>query len=110
MADDNGDDGHHSDGGKAGYKAMASLAAVVAAMLARKSLAVAWKTATGKAPPANPEHPGVGWTEAVSWAVVSGAVVGLARLLAQKKVAARYDAAARHVAAARSDTARRARA
>src|SRR5213080_3856650 len=77
------------DGG-IGYKAMAMLATVVGALLARKSLAFAWKTATGKAPPANPEHPEVTWPEAVSWAIVSGAVVGLARLAAQKKVAASW--------------------
>jgi hypothetical protein len=69
---------------------MAAAAAFVGAIVARKSLALAWKTATGKAPPANPEHPAVTWPEAVAWAVVSGAVMGLARLIAQKKVAATW--------------------
>src|SRR5256885_12622085 len=84
MADNGKDDG------KLGYKLLATAAAVLGALLARKSLAFAWKTATGKAPPANPEHPEVTWPEAVSWAIVSGAVVGLARLAAQKKVAASW--------------------
>jgi hypothetical protein len=83
MADD-------KDDGKLGYKLLATLAAVLGALLARKSLAFAWKTATGKEPPANPEHPEVTWPEAVSWALVSGAVVGLARLAAQKKVASSW--------------------
>jgi hypothetical protein len=78
------------DAGKVGYKAMAAVAAVVGALVARKSLALAWKIATGKEPPANPEHPTVTWPEAVSWAVVSGAVMGLARLAARKKVAASW--------------------
>lgn len=82
MADD--------DTGKVGYKAMAAIAALLGALVARKSLALVWKAATGKAPPEKPEHPAVSWSEAVSWAVVSGAVVGVARLAAQKKVAATW--------------------
>ena len=73
-----------------GYKAIAMLATVLGALLARKTLAFAWRTATGKEPPANPEHPEVTWPEAATWAIVSGAVVGLARLVAQKKVAATW--------------------
>lgn len=82
-ADDNGD-------GKLGYKLMATLAAFVGALIARKSLAFAWRTATGNEPPANPEHPAVTWPEALTWAVVSGAVMGVARLIAQKKVASSW--------------------
>ena len=78
------------DTGKFGYKAIAAIAAVLGALVARKSLALVWKAVTGKAPPDNPEHPTVAWSEAASWAIVSGAVVGLARLAAQKKVAASW--------------------
>jgi len=78
------------DAGGIGYKAMAMLATVFGALLARKTLAFAWRTATGKEPPANPEHPEVTWPEAAAWAIVSGAVVGLARMVAQKKVAATW--------------------
>jgi hypothetical protein len=76
--------------GKGGYKVLALLASLLGAMVARKTLAFAWKSVSGKPPPANPEHPAVTWPEAASWAVVSGAVVGLARLAAQKKVAASW--------------------
>ena len=82
-----------SDGGKTGktgYKFMALIASMLGAIVARKLLTVAWKLASGKEPPANPEHPAVTWPEAVSWAVASGAVVGVARLAAQKKVAASW--------------------
>src|SRR3954463_8931610 len=75
------------DGGL-GYKALAMLGTGVGGLLGRKTLAFAWRTATGKEPPASPEHPEVTWAEAASWAIVSGAVVGLARMVAQKKVAA----------------------
>ena len=76
--------------GATGYKVLALLASVLGALVARKGLTVVWKVARGKEPPANPEHPGVTWPEAVSWAVLSGAVVGVARLAAQKKVAATW--------------------
>lgn len=81
---------NEGDSGKTGYKLMALLASLLGAMVARKLLTFVWKTATGKEPPANPEHPAVTWPEAASWAVVSGAAVGLARLAAQKKVAATW--------------------
>jgi hypothetical protein len=76
--------------GKTGYKLMAMVASLLGAVVARKLLTAGWKLASGKEPPANPEHPTVTWPEAVTWAVVSGAVVGLARLAAQKKVAATW--------------------
>ena len=86
MAKDDEDDAS----GKLGYKVMAALAAIVGAFVARKSLAFAWKTATGNEPPKNPEHPAVTWPEAISWAVISGAVMGVARMIAQKKVASSW--------------------
>lgn len=93
MADKNNKnkdgDGDSGDG-KIGYKLMAALAAVLGGLVARKTLALAWKTTTGKEPPANPEHPAVAWPEALTWAVVSGAVMGVARLVAQKKVASTW--------------------
>lgn len=76
--------------GKTGYKLLALLASVLGALVARKALTVGWKVISGKEPPANPEHPDVTWPEAVSWAVVSGAVVGVARLAAQKRVASSW--------------------
>ncbi len=45
---------------------------------------------TGKVPPANPEDPDVDWREAVGWAVLSGVVMALARLLFQRTAARSY--------------------
>ena len=73
--------------GSTGYKIMARLASLLGALVARKVLTTTWKLTSGKEPPQNPAHPTVTWPEAVSWAVASGAVVGLARMIAQKKVA-----------------------
>jgi hypothetical protein len=77
-----------------GYKILAALASLLGAFVARKALTSAWKLASGKEPPQNPAHPTVTWPEAVSWAVASGAVVGLARLAAQKKVADSFNRSA----------------
>ena len=78
------------DTGKSGNKMLALVASLLGAVVARKVLTVVWRLASGKEPPANPEHPTVTWPEAVSWALVSGAVIGVARLAAQKKVAASW--------------------
>jgi hypothetical protein len=83
MADDD-------QSGKLGYKLLATLSSLLGALIARKLLTFVWEKSTGKAPPANPEHPSVTWPEAVTWAVMSGAVVGVARLIAQRKVAATW--------------------
>lgn len=82
MADD--------ESGKTGYKLLTMIAAAAGAFAARKLLTTVWKAASGKEPPSNPEHPEVTWPEAISWAVLSGAIVGVARLAAQKKVAASW--------------------
>lgn len=76
--------------GSTGYKLITLGTSFLGAMATRKLLALTWKTVSGNEPPANPEHPSVTWPEAVSWAVVSGAFIGLARLAAQKKVAASW--------------------
>ena len=56
---------------------MAMGAALGGAAIARKILTIGWKAATGKEPPANPEHPDVTWGEAASWAIASSQVSGL---------------------------------
>ena len=68
-----------------------SLAATVgAATVARKGLSGGWKAAAGKEPPANPADPDVDVWEAVLWASVSGAIVGLARMAAGRRAANYY--------------------
>ena len=48
------------------------------AAVAKKALNTGWKAATGKTPPANPADPDVEVKEAVAWAAVSGALIGMA--------------------------------
>lgn len=65
-------------------------AALSAATMAKKGLNTGWKAATGKNPPENPADPDVEIWEAVTWAVVSGVAVGVARMLAQRRAASYY--------------------
>jgi Protein of unknown function (DUF4235) len=72
-------------------------AALSAAAVARKALDTGWKAATGKHPPDNPADPDVQMVEAVAWAVVTGAFVALARMLAQRRAADYYRRSAGHL-------------
>jgi len=72
------------------WKVLGTGSAVLAAALAERALHVAWKTATGNEPPTIPEDPDTNWAEAVAWAVLSGAVIGIARLAATRQAAAYY--------------------
>ena len=78
---DNGTSGHDEGGGT---KAMAALAALGAAWLARKVITFGWKQVTGHEPPGNPEDPHVGVVEALSWAIILGASIEGARLMAMR--------------------------
>ena len=78
------------------WRVLGTSAAIGAAVVAKKLVTSGWTAATGKAPPANPEDPEVSWPEALGWAVASGAVVGVARLLATRKAAAYYTKSAGH--------------
>jgi hypothetical protein len=72
------------------WKVLGTGSAVMAAAFAEKGLKAIWRTATGNEPPTIPEDPDTNWTEAVSWALLSGAVIGLARLAATRRAAAYY--------------------
>lgn len=60
-------------------------AAVLASMVARKATDGTWKFVTGSDSPENPEDPDINIKEAVAFAVLSGVIVGLARLVANRQ-------------------------
>lgn len=70
------------------WKAFGTGSGIGAGILAKKATTSVWKVAAGKEPPANPADPRVTWREALAWAVASGAVVGAARMLTARKLAA----------------------
>jgi hypothetical protein len=71
-------------------KVYAGVAAVGAAMVARKVAEKVWVKTTGKTPPNEPESPDVHWAEAIGWSLVSGTTVAVARLLATRKAASAW--------------------
>jgi hypothetical protein len=75
--------------GKRTWKLLGNTASLVAGLATMKALNATWKTATGKEPPTKPESPEIGNREALAWAAVSGAAMGLARMYATRR-AARY--------------------
>jgi len=72
------------------WKVLATLSAVVAAAAADRALTLIWRGATGEKPPTVPEDPETTWVQAASWAALSGAVMGLARMIATRQAAAYY--------------------
>lgn len=80
-----------------GWRILGGVSAVMAGIAARKVMTKGWKMTTGTAPPANPAAPGTQWTEAVAFAVVSGAVMGVARMIATRKAAGYYHKSTGHL-------------
>ena len=71
--------------------------ALGAAAVAKKALNTGWRAATGKNPPANPADPDVDMKEAVVWAMVSGTLIALARMLATRRAANYYAKSTGHL-------------
>ena len=74
-------------GGDTSFKLVGTVSAFAAQAVAKKVIVSGWKLATGNPPPANPEDSEVSWGEAVAFAIASGAVVGVVRLVVTRKVA-----------------------
>lgn len=83
-----------------GWKILSGLSAVVAGMVARKSLELIWTKTTGNKPPENPESPEVQLREAFLWAIATGVTIGVARLLATRGVAKAWQRATGELPAA----------
>jgi hypothetical protein len=80
-----------------GWRILGGLSAIFAGIAARKVMVKGWQAATGDNPPANPAAPGTRWREAVPFALASGAVMGLARMLATRKAAGYYRKSTGHL-------------
>lgn len=66
-------------------KIATAAAAFAAAAIARKATDGTWKFVTGSDSPSNPEDPDIDIKEAVAFAVLSGVIMGVARMLAQRE-------------------------
>jgi hypothetical protein len=79
-----------AEGGSKIWTVFSLVSALGAAAIAKKGLNTSWRAATGKNPPQNPADPDVDVWEAVLWATISGTLVALARMFAQRKAATYY--------------------
>ncbi|MBS42082.1 MAG: hypothetical protein CMH83_02660 [Nocardioides sp.] len=79
------------------WTVFALVSSLAGAAVAKKALTTGWKAATGKEPPANPADPDVAMREAVAWAVASGTLVGLSRMVAQRRAASYFARSTGHL-------------
>jgi hypothetical protein len=79
------------------WSVMSLGAALGAAAMAKQALDGGWKAATGKKPPENPADPDVDIREAVAWAVASGTIMALAKMLATRRAANYYAKSTGHL-------------
>lgn len=68
------------------WSVLATGSALAAGVLTRKAMRAGWEKA-GREPPADPGAARDGWKRALTWGVVSGVAVGLARVLGRKTAA-----------------------
>jgi hypothetical protein len=69
---------------------VAGAAALLAGIGIRRIAAETWEAATDEDVPENPAAPGVGWSDALVWAGISGVAVAVARVVAKRGVAAHW--------------------
>ncbi|HEY8523898.1 MAG TPA: DUF4235 domain-containing protein [Acidimicrobiales bacterium] len=72
------------------WNAVASAAAIGAVTASKPLLERGWRVAFRSDPPGNPAHQDVSWREAILWALITGAVVGVIRLVAQRAAASAW--------------------
>lgn len=59
--------------------------------------ATIWQRTTGRKPPVNPMSPSTSLAEATAWAIITGALSGVATMLAARQAAKYYRTSAGHL-------------
>jgi hypothetical protein len=72
---------------KVGWKLVGITSGLVAVRITKKALDKTWTKTKGTEPPRNPAAAGTTWNEALSWAIATGAALGVARVLATRGAA-----------------------
>jgi hypothetical protein len=65
------------------FTALAFVAAVGAAAASRNLLESGWRASTGTEPPISPDTDDATWIESLTWGVVTGALIGVIRVLSR---------------------------
>lgn len=66
------------------WMVMAAVASAVAAPLAERAVAAAWRQAAGEEPPVDVDGRDVDWGRALAWTAASAVVVALAQVVARR--------------------------
>ena len=74
------------------YRVLTMLLAIPISKAIKKLIAQAWTAARPQDPPKDPKKADVGWTDAIIWAVISGAGAALGKLLTSKGAAGTWRA------------------
>lgn len=77
--------------GKQTWAVLGGLSAAGGGIVAKKLVHTSWKAVFKKEPPANPEHPRTTWPEAIGYALLSGAIMGVGRMVARKVMAGMWE-------------------
>jgi hypothetical protein len=75
------------------WNGVASAAAVGAVVVTKPLVERSWRVVFRSEPPGNPAHQDVAWRDAILWALITGALVGLIRLVAQRLAAGAWQKA-----------------
>ncbi len=79
------------------WKLLSVGAAAAASLVARKLTDGTWKFVSGGDSPQNVEDPDIDWKEAVTFALLSGALIGLSRMMANRQAARVFTKATGHL-------------
>jgi hypothetical protein len=69
------------------WNGVAAVSAIVAVRLSKPLVERVWRVAFRREPPGNPAAEDVTWRDALLWALLTGAIVGVVRLTAQRAAA-----------------------
>lgn len=75
------------------WNGVASVAALGAVAATKPLVERAWTLVARREAPGNPAHPDVTWGEALAFALLTGALVGVIRLVAQRATASAWSKA-----------------
>ena len=70
------------------WTALALVAAIAAAAASRHLLEAGWRTTTGTEPPSSLESEDPTLVQSLTWGIVTGAIVGVVRVLSQRGTSA----------------------
>ena len=63
------------------FTALALIAAIAAAAASQYGLEKGWRATTGTAAPISPDTKNATWVESLTWGIVTGAIIGVVRVL-----------------------------